>query len=56
LLVMAVSAFKRGEAWSGALSFHFAEEPRLLAVSLVPRTPGRSEVAVINLAPVAITN
>lgn len=56
LLAMAVSAFERGEAWSGVLSFQFAEEPRLLAVSLVPRTPGRGEVAVINLAPVAITD
>ena len=51
LLATAVAAFEHGEAWSGVLSFHFAEEPVPIAVSLVPRAPGRGEVAVIHLAP-----
>jgi len=53
LLAMAVTAFEHGEAWSGALAFQFDEEPVALAVSLIPRVPGRGEVAVIHLAPVA---
>ena len=51
LLAIAVTAFEHGDAWSGVLAFHFAEEPVPIAVSLVPRTPGRGEVAVIHLAP-----
>ena len=56
LLAMAVAAFERGEAWSGALSFQLEEERLLLAVSLVPRTPGRGDVALISLAPIAIAD
>lgn len=51
LLAMAVSAFEHGEAWSGALTFQFEDAPVSLAVSLVPRAPGRGDVAVIHLAP-----
>lgn len=51
LLAMAVAAFEHGEAWSGVLSFQFDDQPIALATSLVPRVPGRGEVAVIHLAP-----
>ncbi len=51
LVAMAVTAFEHGEAWSGVLSFQFDDQPIALAVSLVPRVPGRGEVAVIHLAP-----
>ena len=54
LLAMAVSAFEHGEAWTGILSFQFDEQPVALSVSLVPRVPGRGEVAVIHLAPATI--
>jgi len=56
LLAMAVAAFERGEAWSGALAFQFDVDPITLAVSLVPRVPGRGEVAVIHLAPAEATD
>lgn len=54
LLAMAVAAFEHGEAWSGVLSFQFDDQAIPLAASLVPRVPGRGEVAVIHLAPTAV--
>jgi signal transduction histidine kinase len=51
LLAMAVAAFEHGEAWSGRLSLGAGPTTRPLAVSLVPRVPGRGDVAVLQLAP-----
>jgi signal transduction histidine kinase len=51
LLSMAVAAFEQGEAWSGRLSLGAGPSRHPLAVSLVPRVPGRGDVAVIQLAP-----